>query len=108
GSSVCRPGAPPEVYSRSLHDALPIFGGIIVRMSQQPDNRPDPNYREKLAEAARTARDWDGPIVVLTHVDADGDAIGSCLALTRRSEEHTSELQSRENIVYRLRLENKK
>ncbi len=52
-------------------------------MSQQPDNRPDPNYREKLAEAARTARDWDGPIVVLTHVDPDGDAIGSCLALTR-------------------------
>src|SRR5690554_1246693 len=52
-------------------------------MSQKPDNRPDPNYAEKLAAVARKARGWDGPIVILTHVDPDGDAIGSCLALSR-------------------------
>lgn len=52
-------------------------------MSQKPDNRPDPNYRDKLAEVARKAHAWDGPIVILTHVDPDGDAIGSCLALSR-------------------------
>src|SRR5690606_24417005 len=33
---------------------------------------------------------------------------GLCLQLTRRSEEHTSELQSRENLVCRLLLEKKK
>ncbi|HZW27891.1 MAG TPA: DHH family phosphoesterase [Trueperaceae bacterium] len=52
-------------------------------MSPLPDNSPDPAYREKLGEAARVARSWDGPIVVLSHVDPDGDAVGSCLALSR-------------------------
>ncbi len=52
-------------------------------MSHKPDNRPDPNYREKLVEVASKARGWDGPIVILTHVDPDGDAIGSSLALSR-------------------------
>src|SRR5690606_41593611 len=33
---------------------------------------------------------------------------GSCVTSTRRSEEHTSELQSRENLVCRLLLEKKK
>lgn len=47
------------------------------------DNSPDPAYREKLAEAARVARSWEGPVVVLTHVDPDGDAVGSSLALAR-------------------------
>lgn len=32
---------------------------------------------------ARRAASWDGPIVVIGHVDPDGDALGSCLALAR-------------------------
>jgi len=52
-------------------------------MSRPVDNSPDPAYRDKLAQAARVARGWEGPVVVLSHVDPDGDAIGSCLALGR-------------------------
>ncbi len=73
-----------DVGPSPLHDISSAnVGGIIVRMSLAADNRPDPSYEQKLAEAARVARGWDGPIVILTHVDPDGDAIGSCLALSR-------------------------
>lgn len=52
-------------------------------MPPLPDNRSDPDYAGKLREAARIARSWGGPVTVLTHVDPDGDAIGSSLALSR-------------------------
>jgi phosphoesterase RecJ-like protein len=32
---------------------------------------------------ARTLRTWNGPIVIVSHVDPDGDALGSSLALKR-------------------------
>lgn len=47
------------------------------------DNRGDAAYPEVLAEMARRARAWDGPIVVAAHVDPDGDALGSSLGLLR-------------------------
>ncbi len=40
-------------------------------------------YRRGLAEVADILRGWQGPIVVVSHVDPDGDAVGSTLALTR-------------------------
>src|SRR5690606_6894488 len=48
---------------------------------------------------------------IASRVDVDGDdfeGIAAHLLLQRRSEEHTSELQSRENLVCRLLLEEKK
>src|SRR2546422_3332291 len=54
------------------------------------------------AELARSPSDR-----VLVHVGADG-AHGGVLDLGRRSEEHTSELQSRLHLVCRLLLEKKK
>src|SRR5436309_7679789 len=71
--------ATTEIYTLSLHDALPIFG------------RLHPVRRARGAAAGRAAR--------------------QCQAYEksrRRSEEHTSELQSRENLVCRLLLEKKK
>src|SRR5690349_23951917 len=65
--------ATTEIYTLSLHDALPI--SII------------------LARARFTRPAYD-----------DGDRFGFC----RRSEEHTSELQSRRDLVCRLLLEKKK
>src|SRR6266511_3897951 len=64
--------APTEIYTLSLHDALPI------------SNMMADNYEGALVARKR----WRPP----------------CL----RSEEHTSELQSRENLVCRLLLETKK
>src|SRR5438093_11694701 len=66
--------ATTEIYTFSLHDALPISGIVDVRR-------------------------------VTTNANARS---GDLLVLTKRSEEHTSELQSLTNLVCRLLLEKKK
>src|SRR5690606_39793097 len=74
--------AAPEIYTLSLHDALPISAGEL----------PSRRLRFRAARLGARGRGFgrggrgpDGP----------------------RSEEHTSELQSRENLVCRLLLEKK-
>src|SRR5690606_41159489 len=82
----------------SLHDALPICGARRTRPAR--GSRPGP------PPAARPARRRQGPRAAgrrRAHRDADRRRTRS-----RRSEEHTSELQSRENLVCRLLLEKKK
>src|SRR5215208_8446953 len=72
--------ATTEIYTLSLHDALPIGGGFAQRQEafevahreRQQVKRPEPRRQR------------------------------------RRSEEHTSELQSRGHLVCRLLLEKKK
>src|SRR5688572_31842934 len=71
--------APPEIYTLSLHDALPI-------------SPPPPRWRP-----ARRWRRSPGRLA--------GRSRGR---LGARSEEHTSELQSQSNLVCRLLLEKKK
>src|SRR5947209_15678565 len=93
--------APTEIYTLSLHDALPIlyFGPVINAAAV-----------ERFARAAAQAR-RDGTIVLggerLTGGIFDR---GHFVAPTKcpRSEEHTSELQSRQYLVCRLLLEKKK
>src|SRR2546427_8268403 len=78
--------ATTEIYTLSLHDALPIWRregrAAAVRLGACPDSLP--------AGAA-----------VGAHDAARGPA-------KRRSEEHTSELQSQSNLVCRLLLGKKK
>src|SRR6266704_7080875 len=62
--------ATTEIYTLSLHDALPISSTTDLR--------------------------------------AAGSRIPACWSMSRRSEEHTSELQSRFDLVCRLLLEKKK
>src|SRR5690606_4792250 len=50
----------------------------------------------------------DNCIVLLTHANPDGQDLITNWYMRERSEEHTSELQSRENLVCRLLLEKKK
>src|SRR5690349_24223323 len=77
--------ATPEIYTLSLHDALPIFLG-------------EERLRVRLrAERALLPAQFLGLIRRKTE-DAS----------VRRSEEHTSELQSRRDLVCRLLLEKKK
>lgn len=47
------------------------------------DNQGEADYPGRVAEIARTFRAWSGPVVVATHVDPDGDALGGALALAR-------------------------
>lgn len=55
-------------------------------MTGPVDNLPDADYASKIASIAAALNAWDGAIVIATHVDPDGDAIGSSLALKRALE----------------------
>src|SRR5690606_42151717 len=85
--------ATAELYTLSLHDALPIY---------LPYRRLD---RSEIAAVAGTGG-GTGTRTVASY-DEDTTTMGVAAA-RRRSEEHTSELQSRENLVCRLLLEKKK
>src|SRR5690606_39614854 len=87
---------PPLLYPLSLHDALPISGGALVSAAAQQRPAPAGAVRFRPADAADVPR-------IVEVVEAAYRGRGGW-----RSEEHTSELQSRENLVCRLLLEKKK
>src|SRR2546430_10449342 len=75
--------ATTEIYTLSLHDALPICYGFISRSD-------------------------DGKDVFVHYSSISGDGFRTLNQGQTRSEEHTSELQSQSNLVCRLLLEKKK
>src|SRR5207302_11332933 len=97
-----------ELYTLSLHDALPIS---TTGSSQDPASRASTRISVTRCSMSRAGR---------TSLRSAVDACGACsspvvrsirmrgLEQAPRSEEHTSELQSRENLVCRLLLEKKK
>src|SRR5207302_11387935 len=86
--------APTEIYTFSLHDALPIF------KFAKDDDQADDDTAEILEGMARSIQySSDAQVAYETSVEYSAGG---------RSEEHTSELQSRENLVCRLLLEKKK
>src|SRR3712207_8824830 len=74
--------ATTEIYTLSLHDALPIFLHRPEGARGTPEQLRDSPYRKK-----HLHQHW--------------------LSTSQRSEEHTSELQSRQYFVCRLLLEKK-
>src|SRR3712207_8082650 len=89
--------ATTEIYTLSLHDALPILMTLIPRFRALRSTEEIPS-RFSTATAMTSA-----PRVI--HVSITS----FCLAGSgSRSEEHTSELQSRQYLVCRLLLEKKK
>src|SRR5690606_40990617 len=98
--------ATPDIYTLSLHDALPILLHVLAQnIFIQADHgaiaeqvlRPLFFLLSGLLEHVVAL-----PIKLLRDLGELG------IVLARRSEEHTSELQSRENLVCRLLLEKKK
>src|SRR3712207_8486749 len=89
--------ATPVIYSLPLHVALPIWPRAPVRAGLRELEEALPADRRGEALGAHAHRRGDGHAVDL--LDA---------ALADRSEEHTSELQSRQYLVCRLLLEKKK
>src|SRR3712207_8843132 len=90
--------ATTEIYTLSLHDALPIFIPTLLGGSRTVMTG------NLIQQQFLQARDW-----------AFGSALSVMLAVLLlgaimyyRSEEHTSELQSRQYLVCRLLLEKKK
>src|SRR3712207_9043930 len=84
--------ATTEIYTLSLHDALPISGS-----AREPDSDSRPRAGSQPAQDAHEVR------------SVKADAAGRRTSRLRvRSEEHTSELQSRQYLVCRLLLEKTK
>src|SRR3712207_9590346 len=87
--------ATTEIYTLSLHDALPIsFEEAVVNLGIRRQND------DLVARRGQVAFDDEVPMrrVQASERGVDDD----------RSEEHTSELQSRQYLVCRLLLEKKK
>src|SRR3712207_7122352 len=78
--------ATTEIYTLSLHDALPICSAHILTTVERITHHAGRRGSSLLVERPRA--------------DSDDDQ--------KRSEEHTSELQSRQYLVCRLLLEKKK
>src|SRR2546428_8707820 len=88
--------ATTEIYTLSLHDALPIFriAGPRIRLAHRDLVRaPDAGPRRR--RAGESVPSQPRPFA------------GAMGRPSERSEEHTSELQSRSDLVCRLLLENK-
>jgi bifunctional oligoribonuclease and PAP phosphatase NrnA len=47
------------------------------------NNHGEANYQEKINLIAQKLNSWSGPVVLISHVDPDGDALGSALGLKR-------------------------
>src|SRR2546422_8969335 len=87
--------ATTEIYTLSLHDALPISRGVAAGAAAGPGRR-----RRSSAGCGSSPRASARAGLRGHAADARGD--------DPRSEEHTSELQSRLHLVCRLLLEKKK
>src|SRR3712207_9181047 len=87
--------ATTEIYTLSLHDALPI---LIAEVKRRSPSKGDLATIADPAELAVAYAEGGARVIsVLTEERRFG-----------RSEEHTSELQSRQYLVCRLLLEKKK
>src|SRR3712207_7024500 len=94
---------PPKSPPLSHHAALPIYP------SEERRAPVDPAELVALATERGAA---SGVVVVVAMRDVIGGPLGDAVAVafalaSRRSEEHTSELQSRQYIVCRILLEKK-
>src|SRR5207253_11484238 len=95
-----------ELYTLSLHDALPILRITLRRPSR-------PIMTTATAAVTIPNRSWTvdwASICAVTPPRSAPAAVAtsSTMPSRRRSEEHTSELQSRGHLVCRLLLEKKK
>src|SRR5258708_8947835 len=96
--------ATTEIYTLSLHDALPISGPRIVSLKTVPEGATL-QYAGAAQQFLAIATYDDG---MERDVTGEAEWRVSNPGLARRSEEHTSELQSPDHLVCRLLLEKKK
>src|SRR3712207_8219604 len=92
--------ATTEIYTLSLHDALPIFQKALAEAAGaiRTQERARGEVLERIADSEARL-----------HLALDVGYLGSWEYVpATRSEEHTSELQSRQYLVCRLLLEKKK
>src|SRR5207302_9735705 len=103
-ASVSLPHRPTSApHSLSLHDALPICGALRFRLPRNETSagQAASRRRRRLARVGVGVRARVRLARLRSHEQRASER-------GARSEEHTSELQSRENLVCRLLLEKKK
>src|SRR5690606_42124704 len=89
----------PVFSSLSLHDALPILRTLLTLVAGAVTYLAVQNAIDPMSALIESEAGWIGGLGLPVWF---GWLVGG------RSEEHTSELQSRENLVCRLLLEKKK
>src|SRR5258708_8250351 len=89
--------ATTEIYTLSLHDALPISERVPIPMELAP------SFFGKLEPSSVAGSKPEGEVTFLLTIRVKYWVLGPM-----RSEEHTSELQSPDHLVCRLLLEKKK
>src|SRR5439155_23796368 len=95
--------ATTDIYTLSLHDALPIFEDDLVLLDHAADARHLRHVRHRLQLIL------EEPVLQRAQLrQVHAPAAVDERVLVHRSEEHTSELQSRGHLVCRLLLEKKK
>src|SRR5690606_40377081 len=95
-------------YALSLHDALPILGvplGVLLYLSGKGRLAANPMLNAVLSFVVNVLRSVPFIILLIVMLPVTvllvGTSLGVAGAIPPRSEEHTSELQSRENLVCR-------
>src|SRR5207249_10632266 len=100
------PPAPPVIYTLSLHDALPIYYDAYYLKGQKVRTLIAEDFRDAFSKADAILTPTS-PVPPFQLGERTSDPLQMNLA-DIRSEEHTSELQSRFDLVCRLLLEKKK
>src|SRR3712207_7522010 len=93
--------ATTEIYTLSLHDALPI--SVVTRSGAMPVTERAERKKALAAAMSRCSLSR-----VSTRSPSSRGTVRNFVLGPYRSEEHTSELQSRQYLVCRLLLEKKK
>src|SRR5690606_40217395 len=100
--------ATTAIHPLSLHDALPIFRlQYVAHRRQSPVTRFEERFtlgeRQLVRSYVLAALSHEHEWAIINDEELVEEPLGH--PKTLRSEEHTSELQSRENLVCRLLLE---
>src|SRR5258708_14360192 len=98
--------APPEIYTLSLHDALPIFL-LLYQLVAEEQGVPGEQIRGTIQNDILKEYIARGTYIYPPRCTPSRCRSGWCRG-SARSEEHTSELQSPDHLVCRLLLEKKK
>ena len=98
------------MYTLPLHDAIPISVSLSVATGEGKGFSPAREDAGQCTQRQQVAVGTEADYLAIDDVGEQG-AMAELFALVdvgQRSEEHTSELQSRTNLVCRLLLEKKK
>src|SRR5690606_40727618 len=98
---------PTEIHTLSLHDALPIYLHGLIQITNSCADSPNLQLGTQRNKISQSQFDHDASLATqqfmpFIHSHKCQGFEHTPMIFLRRSEEHTSELQSRENLVCRL------